>query len=189
MSGETERDVSGWTIDTIKAYFEAQLRSLREALDERYATQTKATDAAFIAQQTAMKTAFDAADKAVQAALAAAEKAATKAETAANERFKSTNEFRDQQKDIIAGFISRVEYVAEHNALSERISALGDRFTAMELRLTSRLDLGSGEQKGADKADAISEAKINQRLILTGVIVSVVVIVGQIVVALLAHHL
>jgi hypothetical protein len=157
-----------------------------EMLNERYQTQTKATDAAFVAQQTAMKTAFDAADKAVQAALAAAEKAADKAENAANERFKATNEFRDQQKDIIAGFISRVEFTAEQNAMDGRVTALTDRFNSLELRLSSRLDVNQGQDQGMYRANALSEGKINQKLVLYGIVISVVIIIAQVVLSL-AH--
>jgi hypothetical protein len=160
MSGETENNVSGWTIDTLKVYFEGQLRDLRVALDERYATQTKATDAAFVAQQTAMKTAFDAADKAVQAALAAAKEASTKAEVAADKRFEATNEFRAQLSDQARTFMPRLEYETSHKALTDKLDTglqqrtdaelrNADRINGLELRLTSRLDLGSGEQSGA----------------------------------------
>jgi len=156
MSGETEEHVSGWTTDTLKIYLEARLGDvrrahddLRRALDERFATQTKATDKAFEAQQTAMKTAFDAADKAVQAALAAAEKAALKAEMAAGDRFKAVNEFRGQLADQAATLISRVEHAAEFKSLNDKLTALADRMNALELRLTSRLDLGQGHDEGS----------------------------------------
>jgi hypothetical protein len=153
MSGETENQVSGWTVDTLKEMLTAQLEDLSAKLDERYATQTKATDAAFVAQQTAMKTAFDAADKAVQAALAAAKEASGKAEGAADKRFEATNEFRAQLTDQAQTFMPRLEYDTAHRALTEKldiaISRNAERVSALELRLSSRLDMGAGEQKGA----------------------------------------
>jgi hypothetical protein len=64
-----------------------------------------------------------------------------------------------------------------------------DRINALELRLTSRLDLGTGQEQGASRVSAISEAKVNQRIMLSGVIISVVIIIAQIVIALIAHKL
>ena len=101
-------------------------------LDERFATQTKATEKAFDAQQIAMTTAFNAADKAVQAALAAAKEASSKAEDAADKRFAAVNEVRGQLADQAATLISRVEYMAQYQALSEKVDA-----TAAQLAATS----------------------------------------------------
>jgi len=42
MSGETEREVSGWTTDTLREHMQRQLDDLRRSLDERYLTQTQA---------------------------------------------------------------------------------------------------------------------------------------------------
>jgi len=147
---------SGWTIDTLRTYLETLLRDLSAKLDERYATQTKATDAAFVAQQTAMKTAFDAADKAVQAALTASKEASDKAETAAGERFRAGNEFRGQLSDQARTFLPRAEYESAHRALvdklDEGLSRLTERMNTLELRLTSRLDLGAGKDQGVSSS-------------------------------------
>ena len=124
------------------------LNSLKSLLDERYATQTKALDSAFVAQQTAMKTAFDAADKAVQAALSAAEKASSKAEEASDKRFEAVNEFRGQLADQAATLLSRVEFTAQHNSLTDKIDILNIRMNDLDKRLTSRLDLGQGVAQG-----------------------------------------
>lgn len=137
MSGETESQVSGWTTDTLKAYLEARYHDLRDALNERYETQTRATSAA-----------FDAADKAVRAALASAEKAAALAAESAKDRFEAVNEFRGQLSDVIATFLPRTEYNAAHKALEDQVHTLADRLSALELRLTSRLDLGQSNTEG-----------------------------------------
>ena len=52
MSGETERDVSGWTVDTLHVHIDTQFRDLVRHLDER-----------FESQQAMVKTALDASDK------------------------------------------------------------------------------------------------------------------------------
>ena len=61
----------------------------------------------------------------------------------------SVNEFRQSLSDQTATFIPRVEYDGAHNALIERISGMAERMSALELRLTSRLDLGQGSSAGA----------------------------------------
>jgi hypothetical protein len=149
---------------------------MREMLNERYATQTKALDAAFLAQQTAMRTAFDAADKAVAAALESAEKAVVKAETAAEKRFESVNEFRAQLTDQAATFISRQEFDTVNKSLVDKfeqsaislaesaeakyvrnadlITAQGDRITN-ELR-RSQVDRADLEQRLTSRLDLMA---------------------------------
>ena len=127
MSGETEREASGWTVDTVHVFLQRQLDDMRKMLDERYATQTKAVDAAFIAQQTAMRTALEAAEKAVATAMTAAEKAVTKAESAAEKRFEATNEFRGQLADQAATFMPRTEADAAQQRLQDQVNELKDR--------------------------------------------------------------
>jgi hypothetical protein len=113
MSGETEADISGWTIDTLRASVQQQILDLRSLLDERYATQTKALDAAFVA-----------AEKGVVTALASAEKATAKAETAAERRFEAVNEFRAQLADQSATFITRVEFDAKMEGMIRQVEEL-----------------------------------------------------------------
>lgn len=152
MSGETEKDESGWTIDTIKYYtdekFDAvaeSITNLKEMLDERYRTQTKATDAAFVAQQEAMKTAFIAADKAVQTALLSAKEAVNKAEMANEKRFESVNEFRGQLNDQANTFMPRTEVAAIQIRNTERIQDL-----------TDRMNLYTGSRNGAYAAIGVA---------------------------------
>src|ERR1700722_6228769 len=120
-----------------------------------------------------MDTRFTASDRAVQAALAASKEASDKAERAANERFKATNEFRGQLTDQAATFVGRPEYFASHSALTEKLDVMTERVNALELRLTSRLDQGSGRQEGtqATYAFMISVASV---LIALGTVLAVV---------------
>jgi hypothetical protein len=113
VSGETEDQTSGWTIDTLKESVQREILDLRVLLDERYATQTKALDAAFVA-----------AEKGVVTALASAEKAVTKAELAAERRFEAVNEFRAQLSDQNATFITRVEFDAKLDSLEKQLADL-----------------------------------------------------------------
>lgn len=173
-----------WTFSTALTLVQQRVDNLEKLLNERYQTQTKATDAAFVAQQTAMKTAFDAADKAVQAALAAAKEAAAKAESAAKDRFAAVNEFRGQLSDQATTFLSRVEYFAQHQALTDKVEALDARINSLELRLTSRLDLGQGGTEGAARqgterrsSSALTAQWIALVLLATGLVVTILVAV------------
>ncbi len=152
MSGETEADVSGWTVDTLHSHlwrsvgdldqrvqvqFTAhalRLQDLRDMLQERYATQTMAGDAAFLAQQTAMQTALTAAETAVSKALESAEKAVVKAETAAEKRFESVNEFRAQLTDQASTFMPRTEAEQRVGVVSDRIDAVAAELSKMITR-------------------------------------------------------
>jgi hypothetical protein len=190
MTGETEADVSGWTVDTLHAHMQRQINDMRSslderntayvrmiddmrtALDERYATQTKALDAALIAQQTAMQTAFTAADKAVAAALEAAEKAVGKAETAAEKRFDAVNEFRQQLGDQASTFVGRAEYDANTLRLTERLQDLTDRFTRTQ-----------GQAAGAIDSRTEQRLNIGQALVAASVVIGVIAVIVTILVS------
>lgn len=155
MSGETEASVSGWTTDTLREHLTQRLADLDRALSRR----------------------MDDADKAVTAALVSAEKAVTKAEAASEKRFEGVNEFRKALSDQTATFIPRTEYDTAHEALAARVTANADRMTALELRLTSRLDLGQGADAGA--AGQRTDQRLNMSQVIAGIatIVAVVTLV------------
>ena len=95
---------------------------------------------------------MDDADRAITAALASAEKAVSKAETSAERRFEAVNEFRKTLSDQAGTFIPRGEYDTAYDALTGRVAANAERVAALELRLTSRLDLGEGTDRGTATA-------------------------------------
>ena len=165
MSGETENNVSGWTVDTLREYMLKQHEDLKVLLAERYDTQTKAVSSAFLAQQTAMQTALAAAERAVSTALLSAEKAVTKAEIAADKRFESVNEFRGQLADQVASFPTRNEVDTRLTALGEKLDTEtkrnADRINELELRVNSRLDLDQGSETGATAARVDRRQMIN----------------------------
>jgi hypothetical protein len=115
MSGETESNVSGWTVDTLHRH----LAGLAEERNTRYQQR-------FEAQSEALKAAFVAADLAVNTAMTAAEKAVAKAEAAAERRFESVNEFRAQLADQASSFMPRTEAEQRITAMSEKIDLLRD---------------------------------------------------------------
>ena len=145
MSGETEEHVSGWTTDTLHAHLSQRLADTDRMLSRR----------------------MDDADKAITAALVSAEKAVSKAETASEKRFEGVNEFRKALADQTATFVPRAEYDAGLAALAVRVDTAAERLTALELRLTSRLDLGEGSDRGT------AGTRTEQRLTISTVITAI----------------
>ena len=200
MSGETEEQESGWTVDTLKYHtdqrFEAMHESfaaLRTMLDERYQTQTKATDAAFAAQQKAMETAFTAAAQAVQVALLSAEKAVTKAEVAAEKRFEAVNEFRGQLADQATTFMPRTEADAIQDRNNERITDLQNLTSRLVTRSEADTIHKSMQQQINDLAGRVNVAegtrdgvRTSQGLLFStiGAVAAIVVIVNVAIVLL-----
>jgi hypothetical protein len=163
-----ERELANIRLDDMRAAVRSQSDDRLRMLDERYATQTKALDAA-----------FKAAEQAVSVALANAEKATAKAEAAADRRLEGMNEFREALSDQTKTFLSRAEYNPAHEALAERVSAMNDRVSALELRLTSRLDTAQGRTGG--EAESRTERRLDISLLFQ--MLTVVVAVAAVIIA------
>lgn len=101
-AGETGKDTSGWTVDTLAVFMQRQIDDMWRALDERSTQQGTA----------------------VRDALQAAEKAVTKAEVAAERRFEAVNEFRGQLSDQAQTFMPRSEADVRFGALTKDIAEL-----------------------------------------------------------------
>ncbi len=127
------------------------------------------------------------ADKAIQAALVSAEKAVTKAETASEKRFEGINEFRAVLSDQQRTLLPRVEFDVGQAALTERINSLAERFTALELRLTSQQEHASGSDAGTTEAVAAASRLTNTRIAALTVLISVVVIVVNLAIYFTTH--
>jgi hypothetical protein len=134
VSGETERNISAWTNDTVLIH----LGALMDAADRRYMEKFRAVSQQmsekdvrdqqrFDAQQLALRDALLAQEKAVSAALLAAQEAVSKAETAAEKRFDAVNEFRAQLADQAATLMPRSEATVVFDGQNEKISALEKR--------------------------------------------------------------
>jgi len=89
-------------------------------------------------------------DKAVLAALSSTEKAITVANAANEKRLDAVNEFRDQQKDIIAGFLSRVEYQAQHEAVLSNVARNRDDLAALTSVVVPRFEIDAGRKQLTD---------------------------------------
>lgn len=128
MSGETEAQVSGWTVDTLHSHLSRMIDANDRRYDDRLDAAVKLIEAwreasitqhhemdvrqqqRFEAQQNAINAAITAQRAAIDAALVATDKATHKAEMANEARFASVNEFRAQLTDQAATFVSRVEF-------------------------------------------------------------------------------
>ena len=168
--GETEKEVSAWTVDSLHEYmnsrfeaieqrFEAKLKGmeagiedLKDMLQERYETQTKAIETAFIRQETAMQTALTAAEKAVQTALSSAEKAVDKAEVANEKRFESVNEFRGQLADTIRTFPSKAEVDIRFHSFDDKLRLMTERLEAQLLPMSRYVSREQGKSAGIGQA-------------------------------------
>jgi len=101
-AGETGKDKSSWTVDTLAVFMQRQIDDMWRALDERSTQQGTA----------------------VRDALQAAEKAVTKAEVAAERRFEAVNEFRGQLSDQAGTFMPRSEADVRFGALAKDIGEI-----------------------------------------------------------------
>lgn len=155
MSGETQQQESGWTVDTLRASIEQQFDAIYKLMDERKATTDEAGRVALAAQQTAMQTALEAAEKAVIVALLSAKEAVNKAEIAADKRFDNMNEFRQQLNDQASSFMPRTEadirINAVANTLAEHVVRADENFTEIRTAL-SRLT-ATREGQATQRAD------------------------------------
>lgn len=203
MTTETE-----WTMETLRAYEDLQIKDLRDMLQERYAMQTKAVDAAFSAQQlamatakteqsTAMTTALDAAKDAVSTAMSASEKAVAKAETSNDKRFEAVNEFRAQLSDQATTFATRNDLDVRFGSLTDKLnyesqhlqeagSGRDKSIANLELRLSHRLDLSQGQDVGT--ADSrLAKRQDSSLLVSIGSLVLAVIAVATTIITVLSR--
>jgi hypothetical protein len=132
VSGETERNISGWTVDTLRSHV---LEVIGEH-DRRY-------EQRFLAQESAVQAALVAQEKAVNAALIAADRAVAKAEQAQERRNEATNEFRGQLADQAATLMPRREAEQSIATLRDQMGVL-QNFDARLLGFGTALALISG---------------------------------------------
>ena len=133
--GETEANISAWTVDSLKEFVFAILVEKDMRYEQR-----------FTAQQIALRDALVAQEKAVQAALLAAQDAVNKAETAAEKRFDAVNEFRAQLADQAATLMPRQETQVLLDGLAERIDQQSKRIGDGEKRINEF----AGHARGAN---------------------------------------
>jgi hypothetical protein len=146
--GETEKDVSAWTVDSLKEYVLALMSQHDRRLTELGMEKNLRDEQRFQAQQTAVRDALTAQQQSVGAALLAAQDAVNKAETAAEKRFDAVNEFRAQLADQAATLMPRQETQVLLDNLAQRITSLERRINEAGGR-SSGLDAAWGYAIGA----------------------------------------
>lgn len=112
MSGETEKQPLGWTLDTLNIHLDQMINLNDRRYEERFKSQE---------DHTAL-------------ALAAAREAVAKAETSSDKRFDSVNEFRKTLSDQTATFIPRSEALALLAGQADKIDGLQSRLDKLEGR-------------------------------------------------------
>lgn len=105
MSGETEKQVSGWTTDTSREDILKTVSDLEKYVERRFTDQ----------------------DRAVQAALQSSKEAVDKSEMSYDKRFEAANEVKATFSGDLAKKLDRTEYESNHRALEDKIDALTDR--------------------------------------------------------------
>ena len=163
MGGETERNISGWTTDTLKEYFDARLIEAEKRLEGADTAADVRNEQRFTAQQQAVKDALTSQEKAVSAALVAAEKAVLVAETNAEKWRMNAHEWRASMLDREQRFASRIEMEAKFEGFSKEIAGLKE----------SRAE-GSGEKGGR-----LSQQQL--LMMIVSIIVALIVIGGAVV--------
>lgn len=137
MSGETEREPSGWTSDTLKVLEDEKI----EALERYFASELKRVEAVIAGQE-----------RAVTLLGTASQIAQDKFEATVRDGFVKQNEFRGSLDDLGKTMATRRELEAALLAISQRIDDLGKQVGD----LRSRVDVGPAQlhalQSGADTA-------------------------------------
>lgn len=194
MSGETEKDISAWTIDSLRYHLEQIAADLDKRYEQRFAAQEKAvenalaardkeTAAAFLAQTTAMRTAFDAQKEGVAAALAAQKEAVNKSEASYDKRFEAVNEFRGQLADQARQFLPRAEYLASHEALVEKVDANAARSATAASSIENRLNLMTGQAAGSYEAKTAQRLDSGQLIAVGSVLLAAIAIAVTLILA------
>jgi hypothetical protein len=93
--------------------------------------------------------------------------------------------YKDQQHNGLlqqldrqaATFVARAEWDTAHTDLVNRIISVADRLSALELRLTSRLERGDGADAGTAVSRTERRLDTGQLLLLLGVIIAAAAVV------------
>jgi hypothetical protein len=121
VSGETESNESGWTVDTLHSHVQELFKLLREQLDRQWTEERRATDIALRAHDEALKVARETSEKAIDAALSA-QKEAVLVQAKALEQYDSKqNEWRGSLNDLGKMAMPRTEGEAAIQRSTERI--------------------------------------------------------------------
>jgi hypothetical protein len=134
MGGETEHNVSGWTVDTLRAFFVCLLAERDLRYEQRLQAMEAATAARFADLLATHALAHSAQQQAVIAALTSADRAITKSEIATEKRFDAVNERETILGDQAAQLMPRAEADARLAAIAEKTDQNSKRIDRNEGR-------------------------------------------------------
>jgi len=164
VSGETEEHVSGWTVDTLKAYFDEIIERETGRIDAR----------------------FEREHNFIMSLAEERRRAQDKFEATIGERFAQVNEFRGALDDLGKDMATRREL----EALSSSLGVRADQNSSSIAELRSRLDIGPAglaplqayQQKEAGRQEGIGAS--------IGLIVTVISVTAAIIgiIVVLANH-
>lgn len=144
-------------VQLIQEEIDRRMLAMKDLMDERHAAQIRSFE-----QQR------DNALDSIRAALDASQQAVNKAEIATEKRFEGVNEFRQQLSDQTRNFMTRDEVNVRIDGQGSLIARNTEQLSALELRLTSRLDTMTGQSSG-------QEAQRTEQRLSQGAIISLVV--------------
>jgi hypothetical protein len=118
---------------------------------------------------------FEAQSKAIEAAFNSAKEAATKVATASEKRFESVNEFRAQQQDLIANFITRTETEQRMEAMRAQLQLQVDGNAAQIAGVMKNQAEGAGRRIASEGARTLTFAIIGAIVAVIGIAVAILV--------------
>jgi hypothetical protein len=136
-AGETEKDPSGLTVDTLHLLMQQQINDLRRSLDERYEREIRAIGARFDATKELLTVQLDASKQAVKVA-----------EDNAQRWRDQANEWRGAMDDREKTYMTRNEHNQAMKTSEDRNGMLADRVDKLE---TWRDIQGGGQSKVTDQ--------------------------------------
>jgi chaperonin cofactor prefoldin len=141
MTGETERDVSGWTTDTLKVFHDEKLSALG---------QLAAAETARVADR------LEAIEKVIDLLQSSQKVAQEKFEAQVSARFVAVNEFRGSLDDLSKQMATRREL----ETLIASNSTVIDDLRKMIAELRSRIDVGPSQIPELEKFVALTGGRM-----------------------------
>lgn len=184
MSGETESQISGWTVDTLHQHYDHVLAEKDRRYEQRFEAQERALQIALDSVNREFHEHLLQVERETQSAFLASEKAITKAEASVERRLEGMNEFRAALADSTNKNISRAEHETATKSLTEKIDTMAHTFTEKVDDVKNRQIATDASSLGQTSGRVATVDGIDRnRNLMLGVITAVGVIVGAVGVA------
>lgn len=171
-----EREHTDERVDALQEFMDRILTEHDRRYEQRFVAQEQAVGLALARVDKEFHEHLEGVRVETHAALDAADKAIHKSEVSIEKRFDGVNEFRQQLSDQAASFMPRKESDVRMDALTEKIDANGERLNALQLQVTSRLDLTQGATTGSRLTTSNLYAAIGA---LGGILVIIIILANQ----------